>query len=199
MEEGNTDEREGVARRNTRPATGSEGIWIFVLMDMIVFALIFLVFTSERVRQYEVYRESHQHLNVVFGFANTLILLTSSLFVVQAVQAARRLDARQVSSRLTAALLLGLAFCADKAVEYSVTIGSGIGIATSSFFTFYFAITFIHLAHVLAGMSFMFFFQRNRDRLASDVGYLAGLENVGVFWHFVDLLWIFIYSLLYLT
>ena len=177
---------------------GSEGIWTFVFIDMVIFALIFFVYTSQRIQEYRTYEESHHSLNVIFGFANTLILITSSLFVARAVQSARLGNTSKVSVNLSSAIALGVAFCCVKVLEYAEKVTSGIGVATNSFFTFYFFITFLHLLHVLVGLLFMTIFRRNAGKLRGDSRYMVGLENVALFWHFVDLLWVFIYSLLYL-
>jgi nitric oxide reductase NorE protein len=190
------DALEGV--QESKFPAGTEGIWTFIFIDMCIFALIFFVYTLQRIQEYPLYEASHANLNVVLGFINTIVLLTSSYFVARAVQAARDYDVAALSNRLAIALALGLGFCAIKAIEYTEKITSGIGIATNSFYTFYFLITFIHLMHVMAGLLFLVTFRKNRSALLRDRQYLPGLENAALFWHFVDLLWVFIYSLLYL-
>jgi nitric oxide reductase NorE protein len=177
---------------------GSEGIWTFVFIDMMVFLLIFFVFTTQRIDQYSLYQEAHHHLNVIFGFVNTVILLTSSLFVVRGVRAARAGFATRVASQLQLALGLGLLFFVSKVLEYYGKFTSGISIATSSFFTFYFFITFLHLLHLLGVMIFVIAYRRGARHGVADRRYVTGIENVGLFWHFVDLLWVFIFTLLYL-
>lgn len=193
------NERRVSAAASARERTpGTEGIWTFVFIDMLVFLLIFFVFMTERLGHYELYKVSQTNLNAVFGFANTLILLTSSWMVVEAIHAAKLRQPTRVSLRLGFALALGLMFCVSKLVEYTLKIESGIGIVTNPFYTFYFFITFIHFLHVLAGMLFLLSFARSsRNCLASD-RYVVGLENVGLFWHYVDVLWIFIFPMLYL-
>ena len=198
MTHGGIDEDEDDASPSTQFPTGTEGIWTFVFIDMVIFGLIFLVYSAQRIQQYQLYEESHQQLNVIFGFVNTLILVSSSLFMLKAVRSARLGNGRQVSSNLVMTLVLGLIFCASKITEYYEKIQSGLGVTTNSFFTFYFFITFLHLMHVLAGMTFIFAYKRNIKTLDRNPRYVTGLENVGHFWHFVDLLWVFIYSLLYL-
>jgi nitric oxide reductase NorE protein len=198
MEDSSVDEYGEDSKQSTKFGSGSEGIWTFVFIDMVVFALIFFVYTAQRIEQYQLYESSHRNLSVVFGFLYTLVLLTSSLFVVRAVQSARLGNPTSVSANLSVALGLGLAFCVSKGIEYYLKIDSGIEVTSNSFYTFYFFITFIHLLHAIAGMTFMYVFKRNGKNLFRSSQYITGLENVGVFWHFVDLLWVFIYSLLYL-
>ncbi|MGQ0620560.1 MAG: cytochrome c oxidase subunit 3 [Panacagrimonas sp.] len=177
---------------------GTEGIWTFVFIDMLVFLLIFFVFMTERLANFEQYKASQASLNAVFGFVNTLVLLTSSWMVVEAIHSAKLRQPTRVSLRLGFALGLGLLFCISKLVEYTLKIEGGISVTTNPFFTFYFFITFIHFLHVLAGMLFLLSFARSsRNCLGSDK-YVTGLENVGLFWHYVDVLWIFIFPMLYL-
>jgi nitric oxide reductase NorE protein len=178
---------------------GTEGLWTFVFIDMVIFLMIFLTFMSERLGHVQLYAESQLHLNEIFGFANTLILLTSSWMVVEAIQAARRGEPTRIRRFLGLAWMLGFAFSVNKFVEYYLKIRAGITPATNSFISFYFFITMVHFLHVIAGMLFIGYCRsKARDR-AGTAGYVVGLENVGLFWHFVDVLWIFIFPLLYLV
>jgi nitric oxide reductase NorE protein len=186
------------AAQSSRPP-GTDGVWTFVFMDMIIFLMMFLSFMTERLRHGALYAASQLRLNEFFGLANTLILLTSSWMVVEAVQAARRNEVRRVRRFLGLAWMLGLAFAVDKFVEYYLKIRAGVTPATNSFYSFYFFITIVHFFHVIAGMFFIAYCRGNaRLRIGSE-RYVTGLENVGLFWHFVDVLWIFIFPLLYLV
>jgi nitric oxide reductase NorE protein len=180
-------------------APGTDGLWTFVFIDMVIFLMIFLTFMSERLGHVELYAASQLHLREIFGFANTLILLTSSWMVVAAIQAARRGDDTGIRWYLGWAWLLGLAFSIDKFVEYTLTIHAGITPATNSFFSFYFFITIVHFLHVIAGMLFIGYCRSKARTRAGMASYVTGLENVGLFWHLVDVLWIFIFPLLYLV
>lgn len=180
-------------------APGTDGLWTFVFIDMVIFLMIFLIFMGERIRHVYLYAASQLRLDELVGFANTLILLTSSWMFVEAVQATRHRDGARVRRYLGLAWLLGLAFCLSKVAEYSLKIQAGITPATNSFFSFYFFITLVHFLHVIAGMLFIAYC-RSQARARTGTGrYLTGLENVGLFWHFVDILWVFIFPLLYLV
>jgi nitric oxide reductase NorE protein len=177
---------------------GTDGLWTFVFIDMVIFLMMFFSFMSERLRHVALYSASQLQLNEVFGLANTLILLTSSWMVVAAIQSARGKDPGRVRWFLGWAWLLGLAFSVDKIAEYYLKIHAGITPATNSFFSFYFFITMVHFLHVIAGMIFIGYCRsKARLRVGTD-GYVTGLENAGLFWHFVDVLWIFIFPLLYM-
>lgn len=178
---------------------GSDGIWTFVFIDMIVFSLIFLVFLSEKWRLPKVFEAGQAHLNFMFGLANTLVLLTSSLFMAEAVHAARRGDGGLVRTRLLLCMLCGAGFCVNKVVEYHAKIAAGFTPASNSFFSFYYFVTGAHFLHVVGGLAFI---GHCLARARSDAGtpaFLRTLENTGLFWHFVDLLWLFIFPLFYLA
>jgi nitric oxide reductase NorE protein len=177
---------------------GSDGLWTFVFMDMVIFLLIFITFMGERLGHVGLYAASQLRLNEYFGLANALLLLTSSWLVVEAVSAARAAAVARVSRQLGLALLLGAGFVINKVVEYTLKVRAGISPASNSFFSYYYFITFIHLLHVIAGMGFIAWFRKAAPARAGSALYQAGLENVGLFWHFVDVLWIFIFPMLYL-
>jgi nitric oxide reductase NorE protein len=186
------------AIQSARPP-GTDGLWTFVFIDMVIFLMMFFSFMSERLRHVGLYAASQVRLNEIFGLANTLILLTSSWMVVAAIRAARCKQAAGVRWFLGWAWLLGLAFCVDKIAEYYLKLHAGISPATNSFFSFYFFITGVHFLHVIAGLFFIGYCRSNARLRNGAEGYVIGLENVGLFWHFVDVLWIFIFPLLYMV
>jgi nitric oxide reductase NorE protein len=178
---------------------GTNGVWTFVFIDMILFTLFFIVYLSERWRLPGVFATSQMRLDPKFGLIDTVILLTSSLFVAQAVAAARSGQPRLVRRGLALALGGGAMFAASKLTEYAGKFAAGITPVTNSFFTFYFLLTMIHFLHVLAGMVFMAHCLTRAGAETGQAGYLAKIENTGLFWHFVDLLWLFLFPLLYLA
>lgn len=184
-----------------KPTTGTEGIWTFVFIDMVIFLLIFFSYMSERLRHLNQYMESQKHLNEFFGLSNTLVLLTSSWLVVEAVNAARNANPNKVKLYLWSAWALGAAFGINKIIEYHDKFASGITPISNSFFSYYFFITIVHFLHVLAGMLCIYIYSRRASECASSerIRYQSGIENVGLFWHYVDVLWIFIFPLLYLV
>jgi nitric oxide reductase NorE protein len=194
-------------QKNLRPAVagessqhpGTDGLWTFVFIDMAIFLLIFFTFMSERLRHFDVYSASQHHLNELFGLANTVILLTSSWMVVEAVHAARKQLPKKVSAYLMGAFLLGGVFSINKLIEYTMKFEAGITPVTNPFFSFYFFITIVHFMHVIAGMIFIFYFRNDARACLTSAKYVTGLENVGLFWHYVDVLWVFIFPLLYLV
>jgi nitric oxide reductase NorE protein len=134
---------------------GTNGIWTFVFIDMIVFSLMFLVFLSEKFRLPKVYAAGQAHMDFRIGLTNTLLLITSSLFMADAVAAARQRAALAVKRNLLACLACGAAFCVNKIFEYHSKLSAGITPAPDSFYSFYFFITGAHFLHVVGAMIFI--------------------------------------------
>ena len=177
---------------------GTEGIWTFVFLDMAVFALMFLVYLSERVRLPDAFASGQAALNPLVGLLGTLFLLTSSWCMVEAVHAIRVVDRGKAGRWLTLSFALGSLFVVNKLFEYHDKFDHGLTPAINGFFTFYFVITGIHFAHIVGGLAFMLSLRLNL-REAGSVQFLRRAENVGLFWHFVDVLWLFIFPMLYLA
>lgn len=185
------------AAASSRPP-GTDGLWTFVFIDMVVFLMIFLTYMTERLGHVALYRSSQSHLNEIAGLANTLILLSSSWMMVQAVHSQRQANVHRARRFLGMTWLLGLLFCINKVAEYHSKLHAGFTPASNSFFSYYFFITAIHFAHVIAGMIFIAYAYNAAGRSPGE-NQVIRLENVGLFWHFVDVLWIFIFPLLYLV
>lgn len=177
---------------------GETGIWVFVLGDMTVFAMLFAGFVFYRAEQVELYLQSQAALNQAFGAINTLLLLSSSWFVVMATDAARR-DARALAQRLfAAAFLCGAGFGVVKFFEYREKVLQGLTPIANEFYSYYYMLTGLHLLHVLIGMivlAFVFLRVGAGIRTAQDRVFL---EASATYWHMVDLLWIVLFPLLYL-
>jgi nitric oxide reductase NorE protein len=184
-----------------RPASripGEEGIWVFVLGDMTVFAMFFATFMYSRGKNLDTFSRDHASLNVALGTVNTVLLLTSSLFVVLAVQRVLTGMHHRATKLFGAALACGLGFVIVKAVEWTHLFATGKTVGTGEFFSYYFMFTGIHLAHVLIGcvvLSRLIVVTRQPE-LAGRAPLLC--EAGGIFWHMVDLLWVVLFALFYL-
>lgn len=173
-----------------------KGIWIFVGIDLAIFALFFLVFLMERVAAPEVFIASQKQLDPVFGFINTMVLVSSSWLLVLALRA---MPAKHSLARryLAGSILMGVLFVASKLVEYYGKISAGITVVDNVFFSFYYILTFIHFCHVLGGLIALKVIHGWLRRPVAE-GQVAFAESVGIYWHMVDLLWIYLFLLLYL-
>jgi nitric oxide reductase NorE protein len=178
---------------------GEEGTWVFIFGDLTVFSILFGVFLYYRGQESAVFTSSQRSLNEAFGLANTLILLTSSLFVVTAVRAVRR-GANALAGRLLiGAMVCGLGFIVNKGFEYGQKVSHDLVPTTNEFFMYYYVMTGLHLLHVIIGMLLLalaFVLSKRPSLSDRQHGYLDG---AACFWHMVDLLWIVLFALLYLV
>lgn len=185
----------GIARK----MPGEAGVWVFIVGDMMIFSLFFCVFMFYRAENVEMYLQSQLALNQNYGAINTLLLLSSSWFVVLAVEAIRKGLNRQARNFFALGLACGLGFSLVKVVEYSEKVSHGITLTTNEFFTFYYVYTGIHFVHVIIGMGVLTYLivkARKKTFTAMD---MQTFEGGACFWHMVDLLWIVLFPLIYLV
>lgn len=174
-----------------------DGILIFIFADMCMFALFFIAYLLERNANAAIYAASQLELNQTLGAVNTLILLLSSWFVVLAIKALKRNAQKGCALFLALAFCCGTVFIVNKTLEYSAKIQDGFTILSNDFFMFYYIITGIHMAHVIGGMVVLLvLFISTRRGKYSDRNVTA-VESGGMYWHMVDLLWVFIFPLIY--
>ena len=176
-------------------APGKVAVWWFLASEIMVFGGL--------ITSYIVFRlggpgwaDASHHLSVPLASLNTLVLLTSSYTVVQALVAGEGGDARALRVYLSLTILGGLIFLGIKAVEYTTEIRAGFTPATGIFWSFYYTMTGLHALHVLGGVVV------NGVVLATEgvgVKNPHRVELAGLYWHFVDVVWLFIFPLLYLV
>jgi nitric oxide reductase NorE protein len=184
-----------------RHIPGEEGTWIFIFGDMTIFSALFGSYLYYRGRDPETFRSSQAELLPIFGVVNTLLLLTSSYFVISAVRAVRADRLPQANRLVAAATTLGICFVLNKGVEYTWEVMHGRVPATDQFFLYYYIMTGLHLLHVIVGLVLLGIMWRMTRNATAPLGkrqngYLVG---AGCVWHMVDLLWIVIFPLLYLV
>jgi nitric oxide reductase NorE protein len=170
-------------------------MWVMVLGDLVVFGAYFVIFMIYRAMNPAEFLAEQQHLDVTIGVANTIVLLTSSLFIARSVLAARTGDHARAVKLTCVGGAFGVLFILTKAYEWTTEIRGGHTLPNSDFFMFYYMLTGVHLFHVALGLLILGIVVRElrnpRKRRASMV------ESGGVYWHMVDLLWIVIFALLY--
>jgi nitric oxide reductase NorE protein len=177
---------------------GETGIWLFVIADMLMFSVFFCTFILYRQEQIELFSRGQAQLNQTFGMVNTLLLLTSSIFVVHGVRAARRDMRRRTALCFGAAFILGAGFGVVKMVEYAEKFSVGVTPLTDMFFTFYFMLTGVHFLHVLLGLVVLAYLWNRARQTRTTADSVMIYESGATFWHMVDLLWIILFPLLYL-
>lgn len=171
------------------------GMWVFLSSEIILFGGLLGSCVLFRL-SYEQWREYAAHVNWLLGSLNTFILITSSLTIVLAHRAASNDNYSAVRWYLFLTIIMGLAFLGNKAIEYSHEIHNGYTLTKGPFWMFYYGITGLHGLHVLAGViinSIVFYLVLEGRKC------IHFIENAGLYWHFVDIVWIFVFPLFYLS
>lgn len=177
---------------------GDPDIWFLIVAELLTFGMFFVAYAGYRALEVDQFNASQLKLDRTLGVINTLFLLTSSWAVVSAVRAARRDRPAEVPRYLAAAIALGIGFMVVKAIEYSAKFEAGISMTTDNFFMFYFCLTVIHLLHVIGGTAILTVMWAKARKGGYHARDTRGLESGASYWHMVDLLWIFLFPLLYL-
>lgn len=183
-----------IEHESTEVPTGRLGIWWFLASEVVIFGGLIAIYVLLRWRHPEWGAESAHTVSAAGAF-NTLVLLTSSLTVVLAHKAVSEGQLREAARLLGFTLLGGLIFICVKVFEYTHEIREGFVPARSLFWSFYYTMTGLHALHVIGGMVAIacVLVAVRRGRIPHRV------EYVGIYWHFVDVVWIFLFPLLYLT
>lgn len=171
-------------------------MWFFILAELTVFGIFFIAFAYARTRQIDVFNAAQLQLDRTSGFVNTLLLVTSSYFVVNAVTAIEAGNGRVCSKWLLAAIACGLAFIVLKLLEFIAKYDAGITMSTNTFYMFYLFLAFFHFMHVILGMIIL----ASVALKAWQGGYSIdhdGVETGAAYWHMVDLVWIILFPLIY--
>ena len=185
------------------PVTAREaatlGIWTFIATEVLLFGGLFTAYIVYRIRYPRMFFLDHLELNRVLGAVNTVVLICSSLTVALGIAAIRQGRVRALRICLLLTILLAATFLGIKYVEYMDKFSHGITPATDIFFSLYFMLTGLHGIHVLAGMAVLggVFLLAGRGKYSES--YHTPVEISGLYWHFVDLVWIYLFPLLYLV
>jgi len=177
-------------------ASGKLGIWLFLSGETVLFGGLIGAFLFYRLSDPS-WREAAEHTSVAIGSFNTLVLLTSSYTMVMAYKAADLAGVAKSRIWLVLTVLLGLVFLGVKAFEWTTKIEHGITPATGRFWSFYFTMTGLHAVHLFAGVviNAVMAIEAFRGTLPAPA---RRLEVAGLYWHFVDLVWVFLFPLFYL-
>lgn len=176
---------------------GEEGLWVFLIGDMLMFALFFGMLLVERGHDHSAWAADQRALHPALGAIGTVLLLCGSYAVVRGVSAFRR-EVPSASFWFFACLGCAAGFAGVKITEYSLVAGAGHTPAQGAFFMYYFVFTGIHLAHLLIGAILMLAVALGARR-SSDRPSFGFVEGAGCYWHLVDLLWLVLFPLLYLV
>jgi len=188
----------------------SLGMWVFLVTEILFFGGLFLAYTVYRSRYPLAFAEASRHLDITLGTFNTAVLIISSLTMALAVYSAALGRRKAIILFLLATMALGGTFLGVKAVEYThkfhdhLVPGAGFRLPgpdagpAEIFFSLYFTMTGLHAAHMVIGIGLLTVLVLQARKGRYGPGYYTPVEVSGLYWHFVDIVWIFLFPLLYL-
>ena len=203
------DEAREFVLEEAKDYTGAKlGMWLFILSEILLFGGMFILYSAYRYKNPADFHHASEELDVILGTLNTLILLTSSLTMAVSISAIQKGKRKLSMVLLMATMVLGLLFLVNKGFEWGTKIEHGIYPNSTAllsrakgeilFFGLYYVMTGLHGLHVFVGicvlsvmLSFLLREKINQSRFIP-------LENSGLYWHLVDIIWIFLYPLFYL-
>ena len=189
----------------------SLGMWVFLATEILFFGGLFLIYTIYRGWYPEAFASASHHLDIPLGTINTAVLIGSSLTMALAVHSAQLSSRRGVMIFIALTMVLGSVFLGIKGVEYShkfhehlvpgpnfVYSEPALARPAQIYFSLYFTMTGLHALHMVVGMGLMIWMLVWAKKGVIGNGYYSPVEIVGLYWHFVDIVWIFLFPLLYL-
>jgi cytochrome c oxidase subunit 3 len=186
------------------------GMWLFLLTEILLFGGLFTAYSVYRAWNPDMFHNAHQFLDLHLGTINTIVLITSSLTMALAIRSMQLGNKKGTIINLVLTLSLASVFLIIKYFEYSHKIHVGqlpgkfytfTGVEGTNphvFFSVYFLMTGLHGIHVLAGMCVIGWIMAKTMRNAFSAEYYTPIEMTGLYWHLVDLIWIFLFPLFYL-
>jgi heme/copper-type cytochrome/quinol oxidase subunit 3 len=181
-------------RSATGIPTGRLAVWWVIASEIVIFGGLLASYVMHRLA-HPIWADYAAHTNVWMGGFNTFVLLTSSLFAVLGHKAAEEGDGKGAARWIMLTMVGGAVFVCVKAFEWTTEIRAGFTITTNSFWSFYYTAAGLHALHVIAGVVIM-------GIVAADAWKgreLHRVELIGLYWHFVDIVWIFLFPLLYIA
>lgn len=187
------------------------GMWAFLASEVLFFVGLFTLYAAYRATHPRTFSEAVRHTDLWLGSANTYVLLGASLLVALAVHAVRRERPRRASRLLAWAAVLGVLFLGLKGAEYWRHFQEGIfpgayyafetlpGRGARAFFTLYYFMTGLHALHVAGGIGVLGWLSWRARRGAYGSEWHTPLELGGMYWHFVDIVWLFLWPMFYLV
>lgn len=174
------------------------GMWLFLATEVLFFGGLFCAFAVFKWMYEPIFHESSKLLNWKMGATNTVVLLASSYFVARAVDCSQHGDNKGVARWLDLTIVCAFLFLIIKYFEYSSKISHGIGFSTNIYFGLYFCMTGLHGIHVIAGIGLLWWVRQLAKKGRFSTTYYTPVEVGGLYWHLVDLIWIYLFPLLYL-
>jgi heme/copper-type cytochrome/quinol oxidase subunit 3 len=174
------------------------GMWLYLASEVVIFGVLIATYAVFRYNAPELVKEAHAALDIGLVGLNTFLLLGSSWAMVMGLRAIQRDDRQGLVRWIGATALLGTIFVALQGVEYTQLAHENVAIYNSEFGMRFYAMTGFHGFHVIIGVLWALFVLRNGYLGRYDSKNYLGVEVFGLYWHFVDVVWVFLFTLIYL-
>ena len=186
------------------------GMWLFIFTELLLFGGLFIVYSIYRYLNPEAFKMAGEQLNTTIGAINTIVLLVSSMTIAMSTTALQKKNKKLVIFLLEVTIMLAIIFLINKYFEWGLKFKHGIFPGSEFmktdfsqgeilFFGLYFVMTGLHALHIIVGMIIIIFALRGVQSGKVHADRPSLLENAGLYWHLVDLIWIFLFPLLYLV
>ena len=172
-------------------------VWVFLGGEVVFFATLILTFSMYRLQHASSYADFTSHLSIPLIAINTFVLIASSYMVVRSLEAIREGNRTGLRNNMITVMVLGAIFLGGQAFEWITLFGDGVNLA-STFGTPFFTVTGIHGTHVFVGLIWAAIVLVNNGRGAFSEHEHRGMELFGLYWHFVDIVWIVLFTVIYL-
>ena len=172
-------------------------IWIIIMLELITFGVALIVMVVLSRSETELFHQMGAKLNTLLGSLNTVVLLTSGLFMARSLHFFREENFQKSKIYLQLTMVSGSVFICFKAFEYHQKIVEGIALGSNTFMNFYWLLTGFHLIHVLVGIVLLATFYSNISKRPEKID-ITDLEATASFWHMCDLIWLVLFPVLYL-
>jgi heme/copper-type cytochrome/quinol oxidase subunit 3 len=179
--------------------TGKLGMWMFLASEVMLFGAFISSYIVLRMGSPNFGVPSEEVLTRPLATLNTFVLISSSITMVLALAAIQRENVKQFALYMVATMLLGVTFLVVKGFEYHHKIHEGLTISSSLFGSFYFTLTGLHALHMIGGLIFNTYILIKGLRGKFANGRWERVEYAGLYWHFVDLVWVILFPIFYLV
>jgi len=191
------------------PESSKVGMWLFIFTELLLFGGLFIVYSVYRYLNAEDFHLAAKELNTTIGAFNTIILLTSSMTIAMSTTALQKGHLKTAGRLVIITFFIGIGFLVNKYFEWGMKFEHGIWPGSEHmiknmsqgeilFFGLYFVMTGLHAIHIIVGLIIMSFAFRGLKTGKVNINRPSLLENCGLYWHLVDLIWIFLFPLFYL-
>ncbi len=173
-------------------------IWIVIYLELITFGLAIIALAMSGAADREAFHQDSEQLNRTIALINTILLLTAGYLAAKGVQQFKLQQIQKSERNLLWAILCGCGFLLLKCFEYFQKLELGLGMDASTFYMFYWLLTGFHWVHVLVGLVILVAIRRNIIKIKADAVAIEDVEAGVTFWHLCDLIWLFLFPVLYM-